>query len=86
MRDDTAPSDAPYCYEIRLAGHLDDHWSTWFGALTITRHGDGTTALRGPVADQAELHGLLATVRDLGATLISLAPVTDNGRRAPDSE
>ena len=31
-----------------------------------------TTTLRGAVADQAELHGLLAKVRDLGATLISV--------------
>ena len=86
MRDVIAPSNAPCCYEIRLAGHLDDHWSTAFGALTITHHGDGTTALRGPVTDQAELHGLLARVRDLGATLISLAPVTDNARRTHDGE
>jgi hypothetical protein len=62
-------------YEVRLAGHLDVHWSAWFGDLTLTHDGDGTTTLRGPVADQAELHGLLARVRDLGATLISLAPI-----------
>ena len=35
---------------------------------------DGTTTLRGAVTDQAELHGLLAKVRDLGATLISVTP------------
>jgi len=63
------------CYEIRLAGHLDDRWSTWFGGLTITHEGNGTTTLRGPVADQAGLHGLLSKVRDLGAPLISLTPV-----------
>jgi hypothetical protein len=86
MTDGIAPSDARGSYEIRLAGHLDDHWSTWFGALTLTHHGDGTTAIRGPVTDQAELHGLLARVRDLGATLISLAPVSDDGRKVPDGE
>ena len=59
-------------YEIRVGGHLDDHWSTWLDGLTITREADGTTTLRAPVADQAQLHGLLAKVRDLGATLISL--------------
>ena len=74
MTEDT-PSNQEPCYNIRLAGHLDDHWSTWFGDLTITHERDGTTTLRGPVADQAELHGLLAEVRNLGATLISLAPV-----------
>lgn len=61
-------------YEIRLAGHLDDHWSTWFGGLTVVHEDDGTTTLRAAVADQAELHGVLAKVRDLGATLISVTP------------
>ena len=75
MTEGITPSNKGPCYEISLAGHLDHHWSTWFGDLTITHEGDGTTTLQGPVADQAELHGLLAKVRNLGATLISLAPV-----------
>jgi len=75
MTDGITPGDARPNYEIHLAAYLDDHWSTWFGDLTIIHEGDGTTTLRGRVADQAELHGLLAKVRDLGATLISLAPV-----------
>lgn len=75
MTDGLTPSDNGAWYDIRLAGHLDDHWSTWFGGLTIIHEADGTTTLRGRVADQAELHGLLAKVRNLGATLISLKPV-----------
>ena len=59
-------------YEIRLEGHLDEHWSTWFDGLTLRHEDDGTTTLRGTVTDQAELHGLLAKVRDLGATLLSV--------------
>jgi hypothetical protein len=59
-------------YEIRVEGHLDDHWSAWLGELTITRHRDGTSTLTGPVADQAQLHGVLARLRDIGATLLSL--------------
>jgi hypothetical protein len=62
-------------YEITIEGHLDEHWSAWFGGLTLVRADDGTTTLRGAVADQAELHGLLAKVRDLGATLISVRTV-----------
>ncbi|WP_214404083.1 hypothetical protein [Pseudonocardia lacus] len=65
----------PGGYRLRIAGHLDDHWSAWFGGLTLTYEGDGTTALSGAVADQAELHGLLAKVRDLGVTLISVEAV-----------
>ena len=65
----------PISYEIRVLGHLDPHWTTWFDGLTLTQEDDGTTSLRGVVTDQAELHGLLAKVRDLGATLVSVTPV-----------
>jgi RimJ/RimL family protein N-acetyltransferase len=61
-------------YELRVAGHLDDRWSAWFGSLELGHEADGTTTLRGGVADQAELHGLLAKVRDLGVDLVSVAP------------
>jgi hypothetical protein len=57
---------------LRLAGHLDQHWSPWFDGLALTHHDDGTTTLHGEVADQAALHGLLGKVRDLGATLLSV--------------
>ena len=59
-------------YVLRVDGHLDEHWSAWFGGLTLTREEDGTTTLRGAVTDQAELHGLLAKIRDLGAPLLSV--------------
>ena len=62
-------------YELRVEGHLDEHWSAWFGGLTLTREDDGTTTLRGAVADQAALHGLLEKIRDLGACLLSVNPV-----------
>lgn len=75
MTDGNTTSDEGPCYEISLAGHFDEHWSTWFGGLAITHEDDATTTLRGVVADQAALHGLLAKVRDLGAILISLTPV-----------
>jgi hypothetical protein len=62
----------PARYELQVEGHLDEHWSSWFGGLTLVHERDGTTTLSGVVTDQAELHGLLAKVRDLGATLISV--------------
>ena len=63
---------APGGYRLRVEGHLDQRWSTWFDDLTLTREGDGTTSLSGAVTDQAELHGLLMKIRDLGITLISV--------------
>ena len=62
-------------YEIRLRGHLAARWSDWFDGLTLTRASDGTTLLRGHVADQAALHGLLQRVRDTGLPLVSVTPV-----------
>jgi len=63
---------APPVYQLRVDGHLDHHWSRWFGDLTLTHEDDGTTSLTGVVVDQAELHGLLTKIRDLGVTLISV--------------
>ncbi len=59
-------------YELRVDGHLDDHWSDWLGGLAIIRNEDGTSTLIGPVADQAQLHGILTALRDVGVTLLSL--------------
>ena len=62
-------------YEIRVEGHLGSRWAAWFDGLSITPVDDGTTVLRGAVPDQAALHGLLQTLRDVGIPLISLTPV-----------
>jgi hypothetical protein len=59
-------------YELRIGGHVDVLWTAWFDNVTLTHEQDGTTALRGLLPDQAALHGLLAKVRDLGVTLISV--------------
>ena len=59
-------------YEIRLAGRLDGRWAAWFDGLSLTHEIDGATVLRGPVADQAALHGLLQKVRDMGLPLDSV--------------
>jgi hypothetical protein len=78
---------APAYYRIRVDGHLDDHWSAWFAGLTLTHESAGTTSLSGPISDQAELHGLLTKVRDLGVPLISVAVIdlSDNVDHKPDS-
>ncbi len=65
-------------YEIRLKGHLDARWTDRFEGMSFTYKTDGTTILTGPVADQAELHGLLRKVRDLGLTLVSVIQTESN--------
>lgn len=59
-------------YAIRVDGHLDDHWSAWLGDVDMTRDDDGTTTVTLLIADQAQLHGLLAGLRDIGAVITEL--------------
>lgn len=66
----------PAAYAFTVQGHLDEHWATWLGDVTLTHLDDGTSTLVGPIADQAELHGLLAKLRDLGIALIAVTPAT----------
>ncbi|MGW2820363.1 hypothetical protein ACWC24_05075 [Streptomyces sp. NPDC001443] len=65
----------PGWYEIRLQGRLGPRWATRFDGMTLTTDSDGTTLLRGPVVDQAALHGLLHRLRDVGLPLVSVARV-----------
>jgi hypothetical protein len=70
-------------YEIRVRGHLESRWAAWFDGMTLTRGSDGTTNIRGPVVDQAALHGLLATLRDTGLPLVSVTQVESDGPAVP---
>jgi hypothetical protein len=64
---------APAAYVVRVEGRLDPYWSAGLRGLKLTHADDGTTTLTGTVIDQAELHGILTRIRDLGITLISVA-------------
>ncbi len=70
-------------FELRVMGHLDARWADWFDGLTLTRARDGTTVIHGEVADQAALHGLLQTLRDLGLPLISVTPLDGDQKDGP---
>jgi hypothetical protein len=64
-------------YEMRIAGRLGARWAAWFDDLELAVDDDGTTVLRGALADQAALHGLIAKLRDLGVPLISVVPLPE---------
>lgn len=66
-------------YEIRVKGHLDQHWSEWFGGLAIAYDSDGNTVLRGSLVDQAALYGVLIKVRDLALPLLAVQRVEPFG-------
>ena len=59
-------------YEIRVKGHLDQHWSAWFDGLAISYDAEENTVLRGPLIDEAALFGVLIKVRDLGVSLLGV--------------
>ena len=65
-------------YEIRVKGHLDQCWSAWFEGLAIT-YDEDNTVLRGPLADESALHGVLIKVRDLALPLLGLSREDDDG-------
>lgn len=60
----------PMKYEIRVKGHLDARRMRWLEGLEVTLDPNGETILRGPIIDQAALHGLLNRIRDLGLQLL----------------
>ena len=70
-------------YEIRVKGHLASRWAAWFDGLSLTNEDDGITVLRGPVVDQAALHGLLQKLRDVGIPLVSLSQLPTDAPTAP---
>jgi hypothetical protein len=63
-------------YQLQVIGRLDSSWSEHFGGmdLTASQREDGitVTTLTGMVTDQANLHGVLQSIRDLGLPLLSV--------------
>ena len=85
--------DRPAVYQIRLQGRLPPNWSDAVAAMTIEVTSEVTTgattditagagekpvtALRGEVADQAALRGLLNEIYALQMTILSVVRVED---------
>jgi len=62
----------PEFYEIRVKGHLDRGRAEWFDGLCVTNTECGEAILRGPLADQPALYGVLVKIRDLGLPLLAV--------------
>jgi len=79
IEDDTMNNHnnkAPAHYRIKIKGHLDQKWEDWFDGMIISHEG-AYTSLKGEIADQAALHGLLARIRDLNLILVYLERLKD---------
>jgi hypothetical protein len=72
----------PTIYRIVVRGELSHRYLPAFEGMTLVA-GDGETAITGPVVDQAQLHGLVDRVGDLGLELISVNPTPEPVAPAP---
>jgi hypothetical protein len=64
--------DKPCIYEICVNGQLTNRWFDWFNGLVIHYDTEGKTTLRGALADQAALIGVLNKIQALNLTVISV--------------
>ncbi len=65
-----------YHLRAHIRGELSAAW--WpavFEGLDVEAQKDGTTLVSGRLEDEAALHGVLAAIRDLGLSLISIETV-----------
>jgi hypothetical protein len=65
----------PDLYEIRIRGGLNDATRDRLADMVGTLQ-PCETVMRGPIADQAELRGVLARLTELGCELIAARPIT----------
>jgi hypothetical protein len=71
----STPNSLSPIYQIRIKGHLGDHWAQRFEGMTLTLEADGHTLLVGHIVDQAALHSLLRQVRNIGLPLVAVMRV-----------
>lgn len=62
-------------YEIVLGRRLGPRSASLFGDLELVAIPDDGMLVRGMFRDQAELHGVLARIRDLGVPLLAVRRV-----------
>ena len=75
------PQPEPTGYQILVRGHLGATTLRAFPGLRAETQ-DRDTLLRGPIADQAALHGVLAQIEALGLELLEVHRVPPQAGRA----
>jgi hypothetical protein len=65
----------PERWHIRIRGHIGAELKVVFEPLDVTNRADGACDLTGCLPDQAALHGVLETIRDLGIALVFVQPL-----------
>jgi hypothetical protein len=69
MHNSTQPSR----YRVVVRGRMGEHLAGCFEQLELEQHA-GESSLTATFADQAQLHGLLDRLRDLGIPIVSVNP------------
>lgn len=64
-------------YRIEIDESLTGEWGNWFENWTLNAVERDRTVLCGKVQDQRELHGVLARIRDLRLTILSVQVICD---------
>lgn len=58
-------------YQLVVDGELSARYSKAFEGMDVESR-EGVTVIRGTIADQAQLHGVLDTIEGLGIKLVSV--------------
>jgi hypothetical protein len=66
----------PAVYQIKIQGILDKNWSDYYGGMTVEHESDpkqyAKTILKGKLADQSALIGVLNSLHDIGYPILSV--------------
>lgn len=63
-------------YEFVLRGEIGDHFGLVFEGMRLERR-QGMTVLTGSMLDQAQLHGVIERIRDIGIELVAVNPLDE---------
>jgi hypothetical protein len=85
---DDQESNQQEVYQIKVRGVLGEEWSNWFDGMAVAADDDDplTTTITCSIIDQAALHGILSSIRDLNLKLISVFLVEADKHHQPGGE
>lgn len=66
--------------KIKVKGTLNKEWEEWFREFEISHTEQGESILHGRVQDTSAMYGLMAKLRDLGLTILSIQTSGKGGR------
>jgi hypothetical protein len=75
----------PARYRLTFQGDLGDRSGFLPAGMRMSLE-NGTTVLTGPVADQAQLTGIISRTQELGLELLSVTPLGKAGQGAADDQ